>query len=656
MLWLAALTIAAAPTALTTEEALSPYSGPIEQGVDTTTLHGKVMCGYQGWFLAEGDGFGAGDVHWGGVRQEPPRANVDLWPDLSELDPDELFATNYRHGDGRPAHVFSSGVQQTVLRHFSWMRDYGIDGAFVQRFTACIGDQTDWNYRRTCAVLSHCREGANRYGRAFAVMYDTDFDRGAVETMKADWRRLIDEMQLTATPAYLRHRGGPLVALWGYGFDHRKFDAEATRELFEFLARPENGGCTIMLGVPNDWATWTDERMSLLTEYASVVSPWNVGRYGTPEGAAQHAARYFPGDLGLCDAKGLDYYAVAFPGFSWTNLMGGNAPLNQIPRLGGRFLWSQIEEIHRYGMDMAYVAMFDEVDEGTAIFKCTNDPPVGRFCTYEGLPSDRYLTLTGLAGRYLRGEQVTYPEAAPDPALMAYRPVSQLAYYAQPSRFASATTERWRQWFAGMPVVLHGEPYSDFAGDLYNSGALDVRLSTWSEMLAGELPRVLILAPGGEGFSEGDASVGDIVAALRSHLAGGGIVAVLGGGGYPLFYPGGGVEAAKFGFRLRMVNSPAGSRVTFAPALSATLAPWEMRRGGSSRLMTPEQYPDAMRYIPLATVTRPDGSYNGEAIALVQPGGELGEGAILYVASDLTDYPDREGLLDAILGALQGLR
>ena len=56
---------------------------------------------------------------------------------------------------------------------------------------------------------------------------------------------------------------------------------------------------------------------------------------------------------------------------------------------------------------MIYVAMFDEVDEGTAIFKCTNQPPTGEgasFLTYEGLPSDFYLRLTGSAAKMLRGE------------------------------------------------------------------------------------------------------------------------------------------------------------------------------------------------------------------------------------------------------------
>ena len=50
--------------------------------------------------------------------------------------------------------------------------------------------------------------------------------------------------------------------------------------------------------------------------------------------------------------------------------------------------------------------MFDEMNEGTAILKCTADPPVGpsKFVDMEGMPSDHYLWLTGQGGRLLRGE------------------------------------------------------------------------------------------------------------------------------------------------------------------------------------------------------------------------------------------------------------
>ena len=60
--------------------------------------------------------------------------------------------------------------------------------------------------------------------------------------------------------------------------------------------------------------------------------------------------------------------------FSWHNTVP-TAPFDQIPRLKGRFLWAQYAALRKAGATMAYQAMFDEVDEGTAIFKCTNDPP-----------------------------------------------------------------------------------------------------------------------------------------------------------------------------------------------------------------------------------------------------------------------------------------
>jgi len=50
--------------------------------------------------------------------------------------------------------------------------------------------------------------------------------------------------------------------------------------------------------------------------------------------------------------------------------------------------------------------MFDEVDEATAIFKCASDAPAieGGFVTYEGLPADFYLKLTGSGAKLLRGD------------------------------------------------------------------------------------------------------------------------------------------------------------------------------------------------------------------------------------------------------------
>jgi hypothetical protein len=53
-----------------------------------------------------------------------------------------------------------------------------------------------------------------------------------------------------------------------------------------------------------------------------------------------------------------------------------------------------------------YVGMFDEVDEGTAIFKVSNTPPEqGYYATYEGLPADWYLRLTAEGSKVISGER-----------------------------------------------------------------------------------------------------------------------------------------------------------------------------------------------------------------------------------------------------------
>ena len=141
---------------------------------------------------------------------------------------------------------------------------------------------------------------------------------------------------------------------------------------------------------------------------ADILSPWTVGRFGTPEAAARHARERMQPDIAWCREHGKEYLPVVFPGFSWHNMRGRRrqAPFDQIPRLKGEFLWRQIAEAKNAGATMLYAAMFDELDEGTAVFKCTNDVPTGEspFVTFDGLPSDHYMRLCGEGGRLLRGE------------------------------------------------------------------------------------------------------------------------------------------------------------------------------------------------------------------------------------------------------------
>lgn len=382
--------------------------------VDCSTLKGKVMCGYQGWFNTPGDGMDFGWRHWARRPREsfgPGNVTVDLWPDLSGFPADERYETQFKHADGRAAEVYSSIDPSTIMRHFQWMQEYGIDGVFLQRFASELRPGTMRDNRDK--VLAGVRAGATQTGRAYAVMYDlSGVSSEGVNRVLEDWRRLQKTQRITADEAYLHHEGRPLVAVWGVGFsDHgkpRDYSLAACRNLIVQLKRE---GCSVMLGVPTGWRdlnrdSVSDPELHELLVLADVISPWTVGRYRDRQGIARHAQDYWSPDIEWCKDRDLEYLPVVFPGFSWHNLTGSE--LGDIPREKGRFLWSQFAAAKRVGAEMIYVAMFDEVDEGTAIFKCTDDPPAGdgvKFLTYEGLPSDHYLWLTGEAGRVLRNER-----------------------------------------------------------------------------------------------------------------------------------------------------------------------------------------------------------------------------------------------------------
>lgn len=326
---------------------------------------------------------------------------------MSEATGSERFPTAFKHANGETAFVFSSHHRSTVLRHFKWMQDYGIDGAFVQRFANGLKGESMRHHKDI--VLSHCREGANLGGRTYAVMYDlSGLGVGGTTVVSEDWKMLRNKMKMGRDPAYLHHEGKPLVAIWGLGFnDGRKYTLKECRALVEFF---KTDGCAVMLGVPTGWRDQYRDSVTYpayhdLLKLADVISPWTPGRYSTPADAGIHAGKYYPQDIAWCREQSIDFLPVVFPGFSWHN-MKPLEPLDHIPRLKGDFLWSQFAAAKKAGASMIYVAMFDEVDEGTAIFKCTNNPPVGqnRFLTYEGLPSDHYLWLTGEGGRLIRGE------------------------------------------------------------------------------------------------------------------------------------------------------------------------------------------------------------------------------------------------------------
>jgi len=388
------------------------------------TYEGRVMCGYQGWFRAEGDGSGGGWSHYsehGALTAAT--LHPDLWPDISEYE--KTYPTALTNRDGSVARVFSSWDQSTTDLHFRWMQQYGIDGVFVQRFFG--GLRTAESRKKSRVVLEHALNASQKYSRAISVMYDLSGLRDHGEdcsTIIQDWKELVDELKVTSQPTnnYLYHKGKPVVVIWGLGFPDRGYKLQdiGIDKVINFLKNDsEYGGCTVMLGVPTYFRdlnvdTNPDPYLHKLIESADIVMPWMVQRF-TPLLQFSDATRYeeeVKADIAWCDQRHLDYVPCVSAGFSWYNMhnhgRGDNAmlfPLNQIPRQKGRFYWSEISGVIHAKAKMLYVAMFDEMDEGTAIFKCSNNPPAGvQMCDFEGTPTDHYLWLTGEAGKMLRQE------------------------------------------------------------------------------------------------------------------------------------------------------------------------------------------------------------------------------------------------------------
>jgi hypothetical protein len=160
------------------------------QAVDPSTLKGKVLLGYQGWFRCPGGGpSGTNWSHWTSTGVPTAASiSIDMYPDMREFEAGEACAIpNMTVGD-TPAYLFSSGNSKTVARHFKWMQQYGLDGVLVQRFVSDIpGD-----YSSGDAVLKNIMAAALKYGRTFAIEYDISGANPAtlLKTLQQDWSYL----------------------------------------------------------------------------------------------------------------------------------------------------------------------------------------------------------------------------------------------------------------------------------------------------------------------------------------------------------------------------------------------------------------------------------------------------------------------------------
>lgn len=448
--------------------------------VDASTMENKLMMGYQGWFGCPGDGSDTGWLHW--FRNNSPSASasslrVDMWPDTSELPHDEHCRTEMQYPNGETAYLYSAYNPETVMKHFQWMNDYGIDGVFLQRFGTELLDPRHFNARNV--VTGNVRAGAEAYGRVFAIMYDTSGmdDSTFVATLENDWVYLVDTLKVTESANYLHHNGRPMVAIWGLGFTGHPGAPQQALELVNFFENNPDPKyqATLMGGVPTWWRllrndsqtdpAWADYYCAL-----DVISPWTVGRYSTDVEVDLYKP-FMQEDMVTATQCGAQYMPVVYPGTAFHNDHENGTAFNLIPRRGGNLYWRQVYNAVSIGAPMIYNAMFDEVDEDTAMYKVaatSDDQPVGvELVSMDAdgisLPNDWYLCLAGAATKMLQSEIRVTDQIPlnPDCSLKKIIPPTPIIYK---MRIIIDTTADWTtfslisggQWLA--PQIISSSP------------------------------------------------------------------------------------------------------------------------------------------------------------------------------------------------------
>jgi hypothetical protein len=359
---------------------------------------GKITVGYQGWFACIGDGAPInGWWHYGqdwGKTPSPVNEALYAWPDVRDFD--RTYPTGYANlGNGSPAALFSSYDQQTVDTHFKWMQENELDTAALQRFNPTGGEGPTRD-----AVTAKVRNAAEDFGRKFYIMYDVSGWTDMQQQIKDDWTTKMKAY--TASPAYAKQNGLPVVGIWGFGFDddNHPWSAAVCLDVITWF---QDQGCYVMGGTPTHWLTGdSDSRAGYLDVYHAydMISPWMVGRIGTAADSDNFYTNVNVPDAADCQAHGIDYQPCVLPG-----------DLSARQRAHGDFMWRQFYNMIRAGAPAIYISMFDEYNEGNQIAKTAESlefvPSGSRFLglNEDGTvcSADYYLRLTGDGGRMLKG-------------------------------------------------------------------------------------------------------------------------------------------------------------------------------------------------------------------------------------------------------------
>jgi hypothetical protein len=352
--------------------ATTPKATPWKNDLDFGAYYG-----YQAWHR----GPEAKWDHWfdNGIP-DTEHMSGDNWPDFAEYP--ILYKTQLRYPDGSPVMVYSCNDYETIDVHIRWMKEYGIKGCFLQRQQNNIHNPENLEAMDRKAL--HVRRACEKYGIKFCMMpcnndkSETGRGQEYIDIIINDWKHCVDELKITESPMYIHQNGKPVIGFWGIGNANRQLTPEQATQILDSFQTPSESRYQVyvMGGVPNDWLTKPKEGFVPVFERLDMISPWRPIFYDPYN---QDWLDRMAGDKAYCDARGIDYNPTVSPGASVAYQHFDPTHRNKTPRDGGKYLWKQVYEVCKLGNKFMYVAMYDEIDEGTAMYKMAetqNDCPV----------------------------------------------------------------------------------------------------------------------------------------------------------------------------------------------------------------------------------------------------------------------------------------
>jgi len=377
-------------------------------------LDNSAYLGYQCWHFAKGDSRNShpdiDDSTWSHWFNSPSTGSFteihgDMWPDFGDYEAAgvPLYETQMQYQSGAPVKVYSCWDYETVDLHVKWLADYGLKGVFFQRQSLNI--HSPKKRAEADQVVLHLWRACEKYKVKFSMMPCNNYKdkpgddveamrQQLVDNIIGDWKYIVDELRLPGKPdyriidspmyMYQEDTDGnprPVIGLWGLGQDNRPMTAGDGQQIVDAFHNNDDYHVYIMGGVPVTWRTEPKSSAWVkIYKQIDMISPWRTIFSIDSADSVQQRMR---DDIAYCYENGMDYNPVVSAGASTRHLRDEPDNRNWQPRLAGQHFWNQVYEVARayanhektLGLKrqslprFLYLAMFDEIDEGTALYK-----------------------------------------------------------------------------------------------------------------------------------------------------------------------------------------------------------------------------------------------------------------------------------------------